>query len=173
MTNPEEMKPDNDADGVVSNHQAVTGQMTMLAVVAISSMISIIVALIGYIAFVQTSPKPIKFATVDIAEVVQIKELIVTTSISKPGTTDLEREKAFDEIGNFGSRLETAIAEMQNECGCIIFVRAAVIKGIEDLTPVFKEKVGLGGISREMAMAKFTGKDAIENSNAEKRRGNQ
>lgn len=121
--------------------------------VVIAVLVSILVTVIAFAAYLQFGPKPSRIVTVDITEIMQIKQLQITAMATKPGVTDREREAAYDEISAFGRSLEGAIGSLQQECNCIVLVRAAVVKGAEDATEALKQKVGIGNITLVQAMS--------------------
>lgn len=90
-------------------------------------------------------PNKQKFAVIDIAEVLQLKELEVTAAATHADATDAERGEAFESISKFAKQMEISIGDLQAECGCTLLVKAAVVKaaGAEDLTPVLKQRMGI------------------------------
>ena len=53
-------------------------------------------------------------------------------------------------IGKFAKEMEATIAEMQQECGCLLLVKAAVVKASssEDMTPVLKQRLGMDSLDQ-------------------------
>ena len=107
-----------------------------------------VVVLMGY-HFLFVAPNKQKFAVVDLSEVLNIKELQVTIAAMRPDATDDSKSKAYDEVAKFGKDVEVALNELQQECDCSIFVKAAVIKsaGSEDLTPKLKQRLAMENIN--------------------------
>jgi hypothetical protein len=139
---------DSEAQG-----QTFSAPMPLWMGIAAAALVSILVTILGQIAYAHYGPKAVRIATVDINEVMQIKEVQLTVMASKPGVTDKEREAAYDEITKFGSSFEGAIGELQRDCDCLILVRAAVVKGAEDMTGALKLKLGMGDITLAQALA--------------------
>lgn len=86
-----------------------------------------------------------RIALVDIAEVIGIKQLEVTERATRPGIDDRERERLFEAVTEFAKQIDVAVSEIQEECGCTLLVRSAVVKTTkaEDLTPMLKARLGL------------------------------
>jgi hypothetical protein len=122
--------------------------MGMLVNVAIS--LVLVIAVLAAYHFMFVVPNKQKFAVIDIAEVLQLKELEVTAASSGQGVTDAHRGEAFESITKFASSIEQAIAELQHDCACTLLVRAAVIKSPEtdDLTPALKQKLGMENLDQ-------------------------
>lgn len=121
----------------------------ILTIVAISTVL-IGIALAGYHR-IFVLPSKQRVAVLDVAEVVNLKELQLTVQTSKPGITDAERRDAYESIKTFAQDIEAGVAQLQEECGCLVFVKTAVVKAptAEDLTPRLKEMLGLDKITKE------------------------
>ena len=118
---------------------------------AINAAVALLVAIVALLAYHQffVLPNKQRLAMLDIAEVLQLKELQVTVGLSQPGVDDKARGDTFQEITAFAQGMEKAIAEIQEDCGCTLLVRAAVVKGQgEDLTPLLKQKMGLANVDQ-------------------------
>ncbi len=113
------------------------------------TLVSVIAVLMAY-HFLVAVPSKQKIAVVDIAGVLSLKELEITVAASKPGVTDAQRGESFEVIGKFAKEMEAAIAEMQQECGCLLLVKAAVVKASssEDMTPVLKQRLGMDSLDQ-------------------------
>lgn len=110
----------------------------------VSTILIVTIMLMAYhIAVV--SPNKQKYAVVDISEVLNIKELQVTIAAMRPDASEEAKSKAYDEVAKFGKEIEIALNDLQQECGCSIFVKAAVVKtaGAEDLTLELKHRLGM------------------------------
>ena len=138
---------------------AVLAPWMTVTIAFMVSLITVILALVGYNQF---GPKPQRIATVDISEIVQIKEIQLTAMSAKVDATDKDRAAAYDEIAIFGKALETAIADLQQDCNCLLLVRNAVVKGGDDLTGALKQKIGLGNVSLPDAMAALRAGKAMQ-----------
>jgi hypothetical protein len=145
--------PSSEAVDTEAPGQTLSTPMPLWMVIASAALVSILVTILGQIAYAHYGPKAVRIATVDINEVMQIKEVQLTVMASKPGVTDKEREAAYDEITKFGSSFEGAIGELQRDCDCLILVRAAVVKGAEDMTGALKLKLGMGEVTLAQALA--------------------
>lgn len=103
----------------------------------------------GLYAHLRANPS-IRFGLVDIAEVVEIEQLRVTSQVLKPELTAAEKDVFFKQANAFGPRLEEAIARMKRECQCELLARNAYVgSGAEDMTETLKKHMGLGGLSLE------------------------
>lgn len=90
-----------------------------------------------------------KFATVDIGELVRIKQLQTTLAMLQPGVTDKERGAVYDQITAFGQQLDGSVKKIQADCNCVLLVRGAVVGGLPDFTDEAKTLVGLQGLDPE------------------------
>jgi hypothetical protein len=90
-----------------------------------------------------------KFATVDIGELVRIKQLQTTLAMLQPGVTDKERGAVYDQITAFGQQLDGTVKKIQADCNCVLLVRGAVVGGLPDYTENAKALVGLQGLDPE------------------------
>ena len=85
-----------------------------------------------------------RFAVVDIASVVKVKEAEFTALLLRPEVSDKERMAAYQLVSRIGPEIEHAVGELQKECACTIIVKSAVIAGAaEDMTPRLKGKLGM------------------------------
>lgn len=113
-----------------------------------STVLIVVVVLIAYHFFYVVANKQ-KYAVVDITEVLNIKELQVTIAAMRPDASDEAKAKAYEEVAKFGKEIEETLNDLQQECGCSIFVKAAVVKaaGAEDLTPELKRRLGIENVN--------------------------
>lgn len=118
-----------------------------LLINAAMSLAIVAAALLAY-HFTYVVPNKQRLAVLDIAGILQLKELEVTAKAVHPDATDAQRGEAFEIISKFAGDMEHAIAELQQECGCTLLVKAAVVKaaGAEDLTPVLKQRMNMGSL---------------------------
>ena len=109
----------------------------------------LIVVVIVFYHFAMVNNNKQRYAVADIAEILNIKELQVTIAAMSPDSTEEMRAEAFNEVARFGKGLETVLNDLQQECGCSIFVKAAVIKpaAAEDLTQEIKRRMGLENVT--------------------------
>lgn len=114
-----------------------------------STFLIVLVTLVAY-HFLVVAPNKQRFGVVDVAEVLNLKELQVTLAASQPDAGENRGAAAFEEIARFAKDIEVALAEIQQECGCSLFVKAAVVKpaGAEDLTPLLKQRLGMDKIDQ-------------------------
>ena len=123
-------------------------------IMALVSVVISIACLAGY-HFWFAEKNRTNLSSIDVAEVMQIKELQLTISMSAPGVSDVERGAAFETIATFAKDIDIAITELQEQCNCVLLVRAAVVKGVPDLTPILKEKLGMGDIQIDQLINKL------------------
>ena len=119
------------------------------AIQACSVLLIVVIALVTY-HFAFVLPARQKFAVVDIAEVLAIKELQVTLAALSADSTEKGGGAAFDEISRFAKQIEGALGELQKDCACTLMVRAAVIRPSpdHDLTRALKQKLGIDGVDQ-------------------------
>jgi hypothetical protein len=87
-------------------------------------------------------------ATVDLSEVVKIYELQFTSLLARPNVTDKERQDAYNIVSQVGPNIEKAINALQQQCGCTVLVKSAVLAGsTTDMTDDLKKLLGLEGMS--------------------------
>lgn len=141
---PDAEKPESAA------RQPMSFAMTIIAML----LISLGVMLIGQLVYHQWFSKPLqRVVTVDLNEVLGLKQIQLTMQATKPGATDSDRAAAYDAIGQFGKDIESTLNDMQRDCNCLLVVRAAVLKGQnEDLTNELKKRLGLEQVSLAQAV---------------------
>lgn len=82
-----------------------------------------------------------RFATIDLAEVVAVREMQAMVEAARSGGDPQASLKAATQ---WPAELERTLAAIQNECRCILLVRAAVVASqMTDLTPELKRRMGL------------------------------
>jgi hypothetical protein len=107
-----------------------------------------------------------RLAVIDIGEVMDIKQLQLTKAAMAKDIDDSGRAKLYDEVTTFSAEVETAISTLQNECGCTLIVRAAIVKGdAPDLTEQLKAKLGMAGLNPVSLAKTITTAKGIENNN--------
>ncbi|MBS4018067.1 MAG: hypothetical protein KGZ68_07495 [Dechloromonas sp.] len=106
-----------------------------------------LLAIYIYHTFIVT-PNKTRLAVIDIGEVMDIKQLQLTKAAMAKDIDDSGRAKLYDEVTTFSAEVENAISTIQNECGCTLIVRAAIVKGdAPDLTEQLKAKLGMAGVN--------------------------
>lgn len=107
-------------------------------------------ALIAAIVLIAGANKQPPLAVMDLVEVSEIEQTRLTLMVSKKGTTDEDRLKAYAKLKSFGDELSKAIREVQAECKCTLLNRSAYIGDVpRDYTPELKAKLGMEGIDLE------------------------
>jgi hypothetical protein len=87
-------------------------------------------------------------ATVDIDAIVSAREMALVESLSRPGTTDIERGQAYDAVASFGRQIEKAIQDASVSCNCDVLVRGAVVGRAKlDLTEQIASSLGIAPAS--------------------------
>jgi hypothetical protein len=88
-----------------------------------------------------------RFAVVDLAGVVAIKEREFTELISGKAVTDADRGRAFDLVQKLGVDVEAALSQIKKECDCSLLVANAVVSAnsnqLIDYTPQLKKLLGI------------------------------
>ena len=138
-----EMEPETQED-LDKGESVWLGRLISIA----STVLIVAVVLVAYHYFI-VAPNKQKYAVVDLSEVLNIKELQVTIAAMRPDASEEAKSKAYDEVAKFGKDVEVALNDLQQECGCSIFVKAAVVKpaGAEDLTPELKHRLGMENVN--------------------------
>ena len=141
---PEIPEAESTSDDIEKGESVWLGRLINIA----STVLIVVVVLMAYHYF-YVSPNKQKYAVVDLSEVLNIKELQVTIGAMRPDASEEAKSKAYDEVAKFGKDVEVALSELQQECGCSIFVKAAVVKpaGAEDLTPELKHRLGMENVN--------------------------
>lgn len=92
-------------------------------------------------------------ATVDLAEIVKIREIQFTNLVNRPNATDKERVEAWNLVNRIGPEIEQALEALQQDCECTLVVKSAVVAGPhEDMTEALKERLGMTGLSSKAMM---------------------
>jgi hypothetical protein len=104
------------------------------------------------------------FGTVDIGNIIQVNQMRLMNQGLSPSATDKDRAAIFNEAKNFGAQLIDALNKTQNECGCVLLTRAAVVGGGGvDYTYQVKAKLGLQDYDLDRLKKQF---DQIESQTA-------
>ena len=122
------------------------------------TLLIVLVTLIAY-HFLVVAPNKQRFGVVDIAEVLNLKELQVTLAATQAEPGENKGAAAFEEIARFAKDIEVALAEIQQECGCSLFVKAAVVKpaAAEDFTPQLKQRLGMEKVDQAQIVQQLRG----------------
>ena len=134
-TEPSKPQPSNPGP----ERSRVTRVLAVFALALVLAVLAGAAAFGGYAWAMQRSQsqKP-SFATVDLNRINDIEQLRVATLMLNPTGTDADRAAATRLTESFASDLTGAVAAVQKECACTLFVRAAVVTsavGVPDLTP--------------------------------------
>lgn len=106
-------------------------------------------ALLGaYYWYFHVHHKTGAIATVDLSEVVKIYEIQFTNLLARPNVTDKERQEAYSIVSQIGPNIEKGINVLQQQCGCTVLVKSAVLAGsVMDMTDDLKKILGIEGMS--------------------------
>lgn len=133
----------DDASEVVRPAFGLTDYV-LVGLVALS--VSVCVFAAGWFFIVSSAQS--KVGVLDLPAIVELEEMSLTLSMMNASVTDDDREKAFNRVKGFGPRLEVAIEQARQECGCILLTRNAMVGQSEfDQTQRVKELLGLGGLN--------------------------
>lgn len=120
--------------------------ITVMLIAAIVATLFAAASILGY-HYLVVKRNEFRIATVDIGEVMDIKQLQLTQVALDKSLDDVGREKLYEDVKGFSDEVESALVALQQECQCILIVRAALVKGnTPDLTESLKEKLGMTGI---------------------------
>ena len=122
------------------------------------TLLIVLVTLIAY-HFLVVAPNKQRFGVVDIAEVLNLKELQVTLAATQAEPGENKGAAAFEEIARFAKDIEVALAEIQQECGWSLFVKAGVVKpaAAEDFTPQLKQRLGMEKVDQAQLVQQLRG----------------
>jgi hypothetical protein len=89
------------------------------------------------------------WATLDLAELMRLKEQRVTQALLRGGATAAAREAALAEAGAFSVQLAAVLRELPQRCGCTVLQRSAILAAgpgvpeLPDLTLKVRQELGL------------------------------
>ena len=120
------------------------GWMPVFWNAAVAFMCASLVVAAYHFAYIAQQPRS-QWGTLDVAELMHTKELMMTVKAMSPDTSDEQKGQVYEDLKNFGQQLETVIADVQRECNCIVMVRNAVVKApnVIDLTDTARQRLGL------------------------------
>ena len=108
--------------------------------------VSVLAALASIVLYDHLVLRPRQMVgVVDAAQVFQAKEAQLVRAMADSRTEEQRRE-AIADAQHFAASFSTALAELPDECQCLVIDKAAVIgarQALLDLTPVLKRKVRL------------------------------
>ncbi len=151
--------PEAQAAPVVVEQQDKEGSRWLEVLIrGMGTLLIVLVTLIAY-NFLVVAPNKQRFGVVDIAEVLNLKELQVTLAATQTDPGENKGAAAFEEIARFAKDIEAALAEIQQECGCSLFVKAAVVKpaAAEDFTPLLKQRLGMDKVDQAQLVQQLRG----------------
>ena len=128
-------------------------EYAIVALVALT--VSVCVFAGGWFMFARTAPQ--KLGVIDLPSIVEIEEMSLTLSMMGESVTDDDRARAFMRVKGFGKRLETAIEQARQDCGCVLLTRNAMVgeTGL-DQTQRVKELLGMASVSAADLREKIT-----------------
>jgi hypothetical protein len=100
---------------------------------------------------------PLRTAILDIEEVLAVKQLQASIQLMRFGNNEQNATKLYNDITAFGKQLEEQVKQIQDECDCVLVVKAAVVASnkIDNFTEILKERLGLGGLTKEGLTKEF------------------
>lgn len=116
--------------------------MRHLATTAALSLLVTSAALLAYDRLVVRSAHYV--GVVDLAAIVE-RQHDEFAQLAAASRTDAERQQAVEHVQAFGQRLQSALAELAAECGCLVLERSAVAgspRDALDLTPALEARLG-------------------------------
>jgi hypothetical protein len=119
-----------------------TAERPLAVLVAMAAAVALLVAglvIAGYHAL--AAPTVPRFATVDLADVVAVREMQALLEATRSGG---DAQSSLRAATQWPQDLERTLAAIQEECRCILLVRAAVVASrLTDFTPELKKRMGL------------------------------
>lgn len=119
-----------------------TEQATVWAVASVAALVATAISAValGLYHFL-VAPVPPRLATVDLTEIVAVREMQAMIEASKSGGDPQATLRA---ATLWPQELERTLAAIQADCQCVLLVRAAVIgQQLTDFTPELKKRLGL------------------------------
>ena len=147
---PEPVQPTPASAATTIVSEADSGGWLGMIIQWVGTLLIVMVALLIY--HWRFAPPPQRVGVVDISEVLQIKQMQVTTKALQSGENSAA--EAYGEIAQFAAQIEGIISALQRECECTLFVKAAVIRPAEgeDLTPILKQRLGIAHLDKNSLM---------------------
>ncbi|MDR3351701.1 MAG: hypothetical protein LBO00_01530 [Zoogloeaceae bacterium] len=107
--------------------------------------------ILAYHHFYVAQTIPPRLVTLDVNEILELKQLESSLNLLKGGTGDKNALALYRDISDFAKTLETEVRRLQTECDCILIVRSAVIGSnrMDDLTAILKERVSLANLVKD------------------------
>jgi hypothetical protein len=135
--------PEQEAQGSVRAAFGLT-EYALIALVALT--VSVCVFAAGWFLVGKSGQQ--KVGVIDLPSIVEIEEMSLTLSMMNPTVTDDDRAKAFERVKGFGPRLEAAIEQARQECGCVLLTRNAMVgQSAMDQTNRVKELLGVASVN--------------------------
>ena len=104
--------------------------------------LSVITSAAAVLVYHALSPAPLRFATLNVAELFSERQRELARLVSENGS-EAATEKAVESAKAFGKQLEAEALALPKECGCIVLVRGAVVGGtaLPDYTDVVRQRM--------------------------------
>jgi len=134
------------ADEAERSSPLITVLINIFVVCILSSLL-----ILAYHHFYVSKTMPPRIVSLDLPEIIEIKQLQTSLTLLQGGAGEQNAVSVYNEVTAFGKTLETEVRRMQDDCDCILVVRAAVVGGnrTDDYTDVMKDRMGLSGITKE------------------------
>jgi hypothetical protein len=135
-----------DAQEASSSSTALAVLINMLAVLIISALLILV-----YHHFYVVKALPPRLVTLDVNEILELKQLESSLNLMKGGTGDKNALALYRDISDFAKTLEMEVRRLQTDCECVLVVRSAVIGSnrADDLTAILKERMGIAGLAKD------------------------
>ena len=104
--------------------------------------LSVITSAAAVFVYHALSPAPLRFATLNVAELFSERQRELARLVSENGS-EAATEKAVENARAFGKQLEAEALALPKECGCIVLVRGAVVGGtaLSDYTDLVRQRL--------------------------------
>ena len=104
--------------------------------------LSVITSAAAVFVYHALSPAPLRFATLNVAELFSERQRELARLVSENGS-EAATEKAVESAKAFGKQLEAEALALPKECGCIVLVRGAVVGGtaLPDYTDLVRQRM--------------------------------
>jgi hypothetical protein len=104
--------------------------------------LSVITSAAAVFVYHALSPAPLRFATLNVAELFSERQRELARLVSENGS-EAATEKAVESARAFGKQLEAEALALPRQCGCIVLVRGAVVGGtaLPDYTDLVRQRM--------------------------------
>lgn len=117
---------------------------SILLVALVALLVSSVVVTSALLAYDHTKRDALRYATVNVSQLIEAHELLFSDLVTSPSATDSDRTRAMQLAEQLGTKLTSALDQTRAECGCLLLVSSAVVgRADADLTATVGARIGL------------------------------